>query len=96
MMAPVELKAVLLVALLNPAVLGVAFWMGSTANQWQKIPIAAFAGALAGSALVYLATRLGLAELPTIGRAAGGIFIAQFLFGFFWASIGYWYRLRRL
>ena len=95
LMTPVELKAVLLVALLNPVALVVAFWMGRRADQWQKVPIAAFAGALAGSALVYIATRIGIAELPNVGRAAAGVFIAQFIFGLLWAALGYWYRHQR-
>ena len=48
-MTPVELKVVLLTALLNPAVIAVAFWMGRHADQWQKVPVAAFAGAVVGS-----------------------------------------------
>jgi glycerol uptake facilitator-like aquaporin len=95
MLPPVDLKTLLLIALLNPAVIAVALWMGSRADQWQKVPIAAFAGAIAGSALVYLATWLGIAAMPSIGRAAAGVFIAQCLFGLFWATLGFWYRRRQ-
>ena len=91
-MTPVELKAVLLTALLNPAVIVVASWMGSKADQWQKVPIAAFAGAVVGSALIYIAVRLGVSGITGVGRAAAGVFIAQFLFGLVWAHIGYWFR----
>lgn len=73
-------------ALLNPVVAIVALWMGSTATQWQKVPVAAFAGALLGSAVLYILVRLGLSE---VGRAAAGVFIAQFLIGLVWAAIGY-------
>ena len=89
MIAPVELKAVLLTALLNPAVVVVAFWLGRRADQWQKLPVAAFAAALVGSVLIYIAVWLGLTGVPGIGRAAAGVFIAQFLFGLAWAAAGY-------
>ncbi|NJO34577.1 MAG: hypothetical protein HC869_17045 [Rhodospirillales bacterium] len=88
-MTPVELKVVLLTALLNPAVIAVAFWMGGTADQWQKVPVAAFAGAVAGSVLVYLAVRVGMPGIVGVGRAAAGVFIAQFLFGLIWAALGF-------
>jgi hypothetical protein len=85
----VELKTIALIALLNPAVIGVAIWLGVTANQWQKLPVAAFAAACVGSLLIYLAVQLGLLSLARIGNAPAGIFIAQFLFGLVWAAAGY-------
>lgn len=88
-MAPVELKIVILTALLNPAVIALAFWMGRTADQWQKLPVAAFAGAIVGSALIYVAVRLGVPGVAGVGRAAAGVFIAEFLFGLIWAYLGY-------
>jgi putative effector of murein hydrolase len=86
---PVDLGTVILAALLNPAVVIVAFWMGRNADQLQKLPIAAFAAALAGSALAYVAVWLGVAGIRHIGRAAAGVFIAQFLFGLVWAFMGH-------
>jgi hypothetical protein len=80
---------VLITALLNPVVVVVAFWMGATADQWQKLPLAAFAASLAGMAAVYVAARLGIAGVARTGRAAAGIFIAQFVFALVWASAGY-------
>jgi hypothetical protein len=94
-MTPVELKAVLLTALLNPAVPIVALWMGAKADQWQKVPVAAFGAAAVGSVLVYIAVRLGVAGVAGVGRAAAGVFIAQFLFGLAWAAAGYHVRRRR-
>ncbi|MBX9591089.1 MAG: hypothetical protein K2X43_17505 [Hyphomonadaceae bacterium] len=94
-MTPVELKLVLLTALLNPAVIVVALWMGGMADQWQKLPIAAFAGALVGSALIYIAVRFGLTGIAGVGRAAAGVFIAQFAFGLVWAYLGFQLRRRR-
>jgi spore maturation protein SpmB len=86
---PVDLVAVLLVALLNPAVIVVAFWMGRNADQRHKLPVAAFAAALAGSVLIYVAVRLGMTGIKQVGRAAAGVFIAQFVAGLAWAYLGY-------
>ena len=90
---PVDLAAVILTALFNPAVIVVAFWMGRNADQLQKLPVAAFAAALAGSLLTYIAVRLGPSGLGQVGRAAAGVFIAQFGFGLAWAYLGH--RLHR-
>jgi hypothetical protein len=87
-MTPVDLKSVVLVALLNPAVIAVAFWMGRNADQWQKLPVAAFAAALVGSAILYLAGRLNVVGLSGLGRAAAGVFTTQFLVGLAWAYLG--------
>lgn len=93
-MTPVDLKVVLLTALLNPVVIAVSFWMGGKADQWQKLLVAAFAGALAGSFLIYIAVRLGVVGVAGVGRAAAGVFIAQFLFGLGWAYAGFRFRRR--
>jgi hypothetical protein len=87
-MTPVDLKFVMLAALLNPAVIAISFWMGRNADQWQKLPVAAFAAALVGSAILYLATRLDMFGLGSLGRAAAGIFTMQFLVGLAWAYLG--------
>ncbi len=90
---PVDLGAVLLTAALNPAVPIVAFWMGRNADQAQKLLVAAFAAAVIGSVVIYIAVRLGLAGTAAVGRAAAGIFTVQFLLGLVWAFAGY--KLRR-
>jgi hypothetical protein len=95
-MTPVDLKAVLLIAALNPVVVIVAVWMGRNADQWQKLPVAAFAAALAGSALVYIAVWLGVPGVAGVGRAAAGVFVTEFALGLVWASIGrFWLGRRR-
>jgi hypothetical protein len=87
---PVDLTVVVLTALLNPAVVVVAFWMGRNADEPQKLPVAAFAAALAGSLLAYIAVRwLGIAAAWPVGRAAAGVFTAQFVFGLAWAYLGH-------
>jgi hypothetical protein len=91
---PVDLKVVLLTALLNPAVILVAFWMGRYADQWQKVPVAAFAAAIVGSVLIYIAVRLGVTGIAGVGRAAAGVFIAQFVFGLAWAYVGHRFARR--
>ena len=85
----IDVLAVVLSALLNPAIPVVAFLMGRNADQWQKLPVAAFAGALAGSVLIYAAVRLGVKGVVGVGRAAAGVFIAEFVFGLVWAWLGY-------
>jgi len=87
-MTPVDLKSVVLAALLNPAVIAVAFWMGRNADQWQKLPVAAFTAALVGSAIIYLAARFDGAGVGALGRAAAGIFTTQFVVGLAWAYLG--------
>jgi hypothetical protein len=86
---PVDLLAVALTALLNPAVIIVALLMGRNADQWQKLPVAAFAAALLGSVLVYFAVQIGIPGVAGVGRAVAGVFIAEFVFGLMWAAIGY-------
>ena len=91
---PVDLNVVLLTALLNPVAIAVAFWMGCSADQWQKIPVAAFAASAAGTAAVYVAARLGVPGAATTVRAEAGIFIAQLVPGLVWAAAGYGFARR--
>lgn len=89
----VPLWEVLAFGAFNPAVIAVAFFMGRQVgralDQKAKLGIAAFAGAMAGFALIWLGTRLSLGFLATPARASGGIFIASLLFGLIWAAVGY-------
>ncbi len=78
---------------MNPATIVAAFMLGRRADQPAKILIAAFAGGVAGSALLYVAALLHVWHASTLGRASGGVFIAALLFGLIYAFIGY--RLRR-
>lgn len=89
----VPLWEVLAFGAFNPAVIAVAFLMGRqlgrSRDQKAKLGIAAFAGAMAGFALIWIGTRLSLGFLATPARASGGIFIASLIFGLVWAAIGY-------
>lgn len=87
--APVDLMAVLLAGALNPVVYLVAVAMGRKADQWQKIPVAGFAAATIGSAVVYVLVRLGLLGMSNTGRAAAGIFIVEMLVGCASAALAY-------
>lgn len=93
-MKPFDPQTLLLIALLNPGVIAVGFLMGRAADQWQKIVVAAFAAALAGFALVYLATLLRILPVKGLGGEAGLVAL-QFLFGLGWAAIGYLSARRR-
>ena len=86
---PVNLAAVLLSALFNPAVVVVAVWLGRRADQWQKLPVAAFAAALVGSALVFVAVFLRVPGVVHVGRATAGVFVSEFLIGLVWAALAY-------
>ena len=68
----VPLLEVLLYGVLNPATIIIAFLMGRKADDKSKIMIAAFAGAIAGIAVLYLITLLRLWDSPTLARAACG------------------------
>lgn len=89
----VPLATVLAYGALNPALIFVAFLMGRTlrrqGGQVAKLGIAAFAGAVAGIALIWIGTHLQLAFLATPARASGGIFIVSLVAGVVWAWIGY-------
>ena len=86
----------LLTAVLNPAVALVALWMGSSASQWQKLPVAAFAAALSGWLLLYAAVRFGWGPAIDVRRASAGVVVTQFAVGLVWAGIGYWWARREL
>jgi len=90
---PFNPMALVIIALLNPAVILVAFMMGRKANQWQKIVVAAFAAALAGFMLVFVATFLKVLPAKGLGGEAG-LLALQFGFGLVWATIGYQLRKR--
>ncbi|MGQ0672368.1 MAG: hypothetical protein ACT4N2_05745 [Hyphomicrobium sp.] len=81
-------KTLVLLALLNPAVIVVAFLMGRRADQWQKIIVAAFAASLAGFALFWLGTLTGVLIVGSQGGASGVVML-QFVFGLVWAGLGY-------
>lgn len=83
----------LLIALLNPVVIIVAVLMGRSADQWQKLLVAAFAASLAGVVFIWFATFVGLLEASGFG-GTGGLLIAQMFFGFFWALGAHWFARR--
>lgn len=60
----------ILLSLVNPAVIGVAFWMGRNADQWQKLPIAAFAASIAGFLLYWIGGQVGLFAIYAVGGEA--------------------------
>jgi hypothetical protein len=86
---PFDPWTLVLIALLNPVVIVVAFLMGRRADQWQKLIVAAFAASLAGYALYWLAAAVGLMPVHALGGEAA-VVMMQFLLGFLWAGLGYW------
>lgn len=85
----VSLTEVLLYGVLNPATIIVAFMVGQRADDKSKLMIAAFAGAIAGAAVLYLATFLRLWDAPDLGRSIAGVFIVSLIAGFIYAGAGY-------
>ena len=90
---PFDPLTLVLIALLNPVVIAVAFVMGRKADQWQKIPIAAFAASFAGFILYWLVAAVGLLPIHALGGEAG-VVVLQFVFGLVWAGLGYRLRAR--
>lgn len=88
---PFDPGALLLIALLNPAVALVGFLMGRAADQPQKLLVAAFVAALAGAVLVWIGAYFRI--LPTRGSGGeAGLLVLQMLVGFGWALFGYFIR----
>lgn len=91
----VPLVEVLLYGILNPATIIVAFMMGQRANEKSKLIIAAFAGAIAGVAVLYVATLLRIWDAPTLARSVAGVFIVSLVAGFIYAGAGYLMKRNR-
>jgi hypothetical protein len=87
--ADVSLWAVLAWAALNPALIAVAYLMGRQADQPAKLGIAAFAAAIAGVALLWLAARLGFGFATDVARGAVGVLVTSLPFGLAWAYVGH-------
>jgi cation transporter-like permease len=82
-----------LLAAANPAVIAVAFLMGRKADEWQKLPVAAFAAALAGFILYWIGGQVGVFAIHAIGGEAA-LLLLGCVFGLAWAALGYWLRPR--
>jgi hypothetical protein len=77
-----------LLAAVNPAVIAVAFLMGRGADQWQKLPVAAFAASAAGFLLYWIGGQIGVFSIHAVGGEAF-LLTLGFVFGLIWATIGY-------
>lgn len=84
---PPELKQILLLAFVNPATLLAGYWLGRHADQVQKLAIAAFIAAAAGTFYVWLLMRFGFVESQP--RLVAGVFIASAILGGLWSWLGY-------
>ena len=91
---PFDPWTLVLIALLNPAIIVVAFLMGRRADQWQKLIVAAFAASLAGFVLYWLVVAVGLMPVHALGGEAAVLLMGFFL-GLLWASLGFWLAHRR-
>jgi hypothetical protein len=77
-----------LLALLNPGVIAVAVLMGRSADQWQKLPVAAFAASVVGFIFYWIGGQIGIFSIHAIGGEAA-LVILQFAFGLVWATLAY-------
>lgn len=84
----VPLIEVLLYGALNPATIATAFLVGRKATNFTQLMIAAFAGAAAGFALLFVVTLFRLWDSPTLARAAAGVFVVSLVAGLAYAGIG--------
>ncbi len=84
---PGETWTILAWALLNPVVVLVAAWLGRKADQWQKVAIAAFGGAISGVVTAAIGQNLGLINL--LPRSFAGIFVAASCLAVVAAAVGY-------
>lgn len=84
-------KTLLIIAAFNPAVIVTGLLLGRGADQWQKLPVAAFAAALAGFILYWLVSALGFLPVKALGGEAG-LVAMQFMFGLGWAVLGFCFR----
>ena len=85
---PFDPLALVIIALLNPVVILVAFFMGRAADQWQKMIVAGFAAAMAGAVLVWIATFSQLLPARGVGGEAG-LFVVSFVYGTVIATLAY-------
>jgi hypothetical protein len=85
----VSFAVIAAIALLNPVVIAVGAYLGARCDQAQKLPIAGFAAALGGMAVVWIAAYVRMPFFTDAARAAGGILVAQFVAGTAWATIAY-------
>lgn len=85
---PFEPMTLIFLALLNPAVIVVAVLMGRSADQWQKVPVAAFAAALSGFVLYWIVCQIGIIRVHALGGEAG-LVVLQFFFGLVLAGFSY-------
>ncbi len=84
---PPELKDVLLLALMNPAMIVAGFLVGRRADQVQKIIVGGFAAGVAGVLFAGLLMLTGLH--PPAARLLSGVFVVSGLAGIVCAWIGF-------
>lgn len=84
---PPELIEILQLAALNPATLGVGYFMGRRSDQRGKVVVVALAAAIAGTVFAVLLKLVGVIDTPA--RLYSGIFVASCVFGAVWGAIGY-------
>ena len=85
---PFDPAALVVIALLNPAVAIIGFLMGRAADQPQKIVVAAFLAALAGAVLIWIGAYFKIVPVRGSGTEAG-LLVMHMIVGLAWATLGY-------
>ena len=91
----VDVMQLVEIAVLNPVVMGLGYYLGRHCNQAGKLVVAGFAAGLAGMVPLYLA---GLAHVKLVAevlRASAGILVLQTFVGTLWATAAYMLRNRK-
>jgi len=78
----------LIMTLVNPVVIVVAYVMGRRCDQWQKLVIAGLAAALAGTAALWIVTFVGVLSPRPFGSDSG-VFVFSLIYGTAIAAVGY-------
>jgi hypothetical protein len=80
---------VILLAFLDPAVVGIGLWMGWHATQAGKLILAGLAAGLAGVALSFLLRFVGISWFEGGYYFGGAHALFRVIAGFAWAVLGY-------
>lgn len=92
-MLPPELKAILMLSLLNPGTIGAGYLIGRRADQLGKLVVAGFAAGIAGTLFVRFLLWFGVDMAEP--RLFAGVFVTSSLMGLVWGWLGYRFRPAR-
>jgi hypothetical protein len=80
---------VILLAFVDPVVIGIGLWMGWKADQAAKLLLAGFAAVIAAVAVSFLLRFVGISWFEGGYFFGGAHALARFVAGVLWAGVGY-------